>query len=391
MKAHILFVAKEREYTDHGPTSHREFRFRSGFNVGNWLFTSGMENMMSQFGATWTQRWFDTSDFISTESKVPFTHCIINCSNWINPTVAENILKFTRLIERSNLPTFAIGLGAQFKNEEERACLSANNEPFLAFIRAIKNSGGHYSVRGKATADLIEDWGEKRPPIFGCPSLLGHQPANAREPSTAEDTVVHGDQWLYKFDIPRNAIFIDQASLFHLCFPSRGLTRFKEFISIRPANQRLITKGDIVHLPSSLNHWAYLVATRKNCIGTRIHATILSILLGVPAVLLYHDSRTKELALFYGIPCTDISNISCAADALRVAEEIQTNKFKVIDAIEQNKHQFNRWCQTHKVPLTTSDQRLNPQNDNHQVAPYITWVEQVIVRLYLSFKGFLLR
>ena len=58
MKKHILFLAKEDEFILDSPRSSEEFRDRSGYNIGNWLFTSGIQNMLDESGEKWMKKSF---------------------------------------------------------------------------------------------------------------------------------------------------------------------------------------------------------------------------------------------------------------------------------------------------------------------------------------------
>lgn len=70
--------------------------------------------------------------------------------------------------------------------------------------------------------------------------------------------------------------------------------------------------------------WANGIADYGKCFGTRLHATVMALNSGVPAILVHHDSRTREMAEFAGIPAistrqasvgdTEISSLFAKAD-----------------------------------------------------------------------------
>ena len=379
MKKHILFLAKEDEFILDSPRSSEEFRHRAGYNIGNWLFTSGIQNMLDESGEKWMKKWISLESDHELKSEQPFTHCIINCSNWINLNSINEVNLITRKIKRWNIPTYAIGLGAQFKNADEKLALNLKSDSFIEFINAIIQTGGTYSVRGAQTADLISRWGLERPFVFGCPSLLGHgvpkQLANDKKL-----ICFNGDEWLYKFILIPNSFFIDQASLFHICYRQSLRTRLNSLASIKVKNRRLFGQKRIF-LPKNLGSWSHQVSKAGLSVGTRIHGTIIAILNGVPAVLLYHDSRTKELADFYGIPNMNVDLIKNSEQALSLARDLCAIPTNCKERVLQNKRDFNDWCTKNSVPLSASERKISFSTKTDAPRPYSTRLEECILKL----------
>lgn len=52
----------------------------------------------------------------------------------------------------------------------------------------------------------------------------------------------------------------------------------------------------------NFEEWLQYAASKKFCLGTRIHGTIASLMAGTPAVLVTHDSRTLEMAQIMNVP-----------------------------------------------------------------------------------------
>ena len=55
--------------------------------------------------------------------------------------------------------------------------------------------------------------------------------------------------------------------------------------------------------------WVKYLSDFKFSFGTRIHGNITSLLSGIPAVVLAHDSRTRELAEYFEIPYKKIDGL----------------------------------------------------------------------------------
>ena len=66
-------------------------------------------------------------------------------------------------------------------------------------------------------------------------------------------------------------------------------------------------------------------------VGTRIHGIQSALQAGVPAICLYHDSRTKELCYKMKIPCADIRDYVSGIDELDIERIIKSWDFEEFD------------------------------------------------------------
>ncbi len=203
-------------------------------------------------------------------------------------------------------------------------------------------------MRGERTADLVESLGMKRPFVSGCPSILGHAIPDVHASSliATPKVIYHGDEWIYKYHVPRQSLFIDQTSLFELAFSAKRIERLKYIRFYLNDNMMNMKKldGNYV-IPQNLAVWSTLVRSADIVLGTRMHGTIMALLSGTPALLFYHDERTRELAEFRGLPCLDASCIKNSDHALQVAiEEINRVGFgKFKNRSQAAKDRFSLW------------------------------------------------
>ena len=51
-----------------------------------------------------------------------------------------------------------------------------------------------------------------------------------------------------------------------------------------------------------VGEWFDFVRGQDLVVGTRLHGAVAALLQGVPAIVLYHDSRTRETCEFMGLP-----------------------------------------------------------------------------------------
>jgi polysaccharide pyruvyl transferase WcaK-like protein len=77
----------------------------------------------------------------------------------------------------------------------------------------------------------------------------------------------------------------------------------------------------------SIREWFDWIGSYDLSIGTRFHGNIAALLNGVPAIILTHDSRTRELCEFAAIPNEDVSNI----DKLDVHELYEKADFELFE------------------------------------------------------------
>ena len=51
-----------------------------------------------------------------------------------------------------------------------------------------------------------------------------------------------------------------------------------------------------------VDEWFDFVRGQDLVVGTRLHGVVAALLQGVPAIVLYHDSRTREICELFGVP-----------------------------------------------------------------------------------------
>jgi polysaccharide pyruvyl transferase WcaK-like protein len=63
-------------------------------------------------------------------------------------------------------------------------------------------------------------------------------------------------------------------------------------------------------VPDSINGWIHHVRRFTAAVNTRIHGTLMSIAAGVPAVCIWHDTRTRELSQRLRLPHISIRDFT---------------------------------------------------------------------------------
>lgn len=378
------FNAKEHEFSECFPTGYDELRFRAGFNVGNWLFTSGVYNLISGENTHVIKRWSSPFESIVEFDNLKISAQIINVSNWIHASQVILFQAFTKKIRSGKTPTYLLGIGAQVKTESDRKLLMQHKGVFKDFFSAIIDSGGNFTVRGSMTADIIEEFGLERPFISGCPSMLGHATPCIKNYSANSDHIIfHGDEWIYRYGLPNNGTFVDQTSLFQLCFADRKIQRLKAMYSVLPENIELLSSYSNKYLiPCNLQSWSSIIREHTISIGTRIHGTLIALLNEKPAYLFHHDSRTKELAQLYGIPTATLpentNQIALVEQAIAESHEFDFSNIQM--KIESIKKNFQEWSIQNKAPFKTKESQLPGNNSKLILQPFIYKSEALLIR-----------
>ncbi|MCQ4161232.1 polysaccharide pyruvyl transferase family protein [Roseomonas sp. GC11] len=250
---------------------------------------------------------------------------IIPAANWL--IAQRDTGKLASLIERADLPTVLVGIGGQsFTGKIPN--LHPNTKRFLHVVSERSHS---IAARGTFTAEVLAHNGVKNAVVTGCPSLLWHvkHPASVTRTVPTQPTKVgisgtrHEDfdkdpetgapvpsigMALLRLAYSRGFDYIAQTE-FDLLRIARGEPasadepkQVGEFLGEHdPARVTAYLKQH-ARVFSDVPSWIEYNATRDFIFGMRLHGVISSLLAGTPALLLIHDTRTREMALEAGIP-----------------------------------------------------------------------------------------
>jgi hypothetical protein len=310
-----------------------------GKNTGNLLFTNAVWNQIAGVKER-VGFFFDPEDLNNRLDSL-----IIPAANWLSPVVDFSAL--ADLIERLKIPTILIGLGAQNDNFSGEISVP---EGTWRFIQGISERSAAISVRGEYTKKLLGERGINNVVVTGCPSLghdfrsfspfgrvhvrfekgllhstrfsAGHAPF-ARNPSA------HREIFRLAFARGMDLLLQSEEEEMHL------LTQSKSAVSDDDRLKRLLQ--EIYEAPDWETLEAYI---RNHCqvffnvadwssglerydyvFGTRLHGSIMALNSGVPAFMLHHDSRTRELCEFAAIPSADAKTFNLTAANIRRAIE----------------------------------------------------------------------
>lgn len=295
-----------------------------GYNSGNMMFTEAIFRTLK--GAA------RTSFSLPPEALEGRDCIVLAAANWINSY--EDFGWLADVIERTNLPVFLIGVGAQAPLDMSIPTISVGTKRLLDIVAERSTS---ISARGTFSCEVLNHYGIKSVVATGCPSLLllGPNGPAITQPPKLDRVVLHAtrhgfgrcdemQRFLYSQAMKHGYDILLQSEAADIYF---ALGRTNNASIVKKASQAVI---DAYGVPDASGVSAYLrkhglffinypswinsMKNRSFCLGTRIHGTVAAIIAGIPAVLIAHDARTIEMAQAMNIPYIVASSIPMDRD-----------------------------------------------------------------------------
>jgi polysaccharide pyruvyl transferase WcaK-like protein len=299
---------------------------RLGRNTGNMMFTESLCQVVK--GATLCSFSVDRSEIEGADAIV------LAAANWVNSY--DDFGWLADRLELLKLPIFLVGVGVQSTASLEVPKVRPGT---LRLLQLAQDSSASISVRGSFSCEVIEQLGIKNLSMTGCPSLLLAGPYGPRIAAVSSvekhECVMHGTRHGFqKADIFQRYLYgqaqksdidiILQSELSDMMLALRAQGSDDELLAARDlANQTYggssetdVSNYLIRHAQIFFNvdDWTQYMKSKKFCLGTRIHGTVAALLSGTAAILITHDSRTKEMASSMGIPFIESSSLETDVD-----------------------------------------------------------------------------
>jgi hypothetical protein len=308
----LVVGVRQLDHSGEKPTVE-QLMLSLGQNTGNMMFTQSLTSVLE--GATWG------SFALNPEDVEQHDAIVLAAANWVNNF--DDFGWLAERLERTRLPVFLIGVGAQASNADE---IPEVNPGTLRLLSLVQDRSNSISARGNFSCEVLNRYGIKNVHPTGCPSLMlmgpeGPSPSLLREPrfdSCSIHATRHGfsptdefQTFLYRQAIKRGLDLVLQSEVADIHYVVHGRTG--EPVPDRAAQAVADVYGaapDVVEA-YLLRHgrvftqypdWIAYMQQRSFCFGTRIHGTIAALIAGTPASLIVHDSRTVELADIMGVP-----------------------------------------------------------------------------------------
>ena len=291
-----------------------------GDNSGNLVFQYAVTNAITE------DKLYIGLDLPWDPAKVR-EHCrvlVIPSANFIRENF--DLTGFVGFLEKTELPLVFLGLGAQANSFDKKEF--DFHPSIVRLISLIRERCLQTGVRGPYTANVLNDRGVDKVSVIGCPSNFinpdDNLPLKLQEKWNQESLQIAttGDEPWPKNPLKRDAerklvaltksrggIYVQQSvepfvlalrqrnpyqtvaveprtvdSLRMSLAPNMGALEFANFLT---ASMRLYFDVD---------QWLEDVSRFDLSIGLRLHGNMVPFQAGCPAIWVYHDSRTQELA-----------------------------------------------------------------------------------------------
>lgn len=304
---------------------------KTGLNTGNLYIGHAVNSLFK------TQRsfnlWEDLSDEEVDNIRSNNDIVVMGASNFINQSTDFQIPADN--LDKLKLPVIVLGIGAQAANDTvKKIKLTKGTEKFLHKISEYSVSIG---VRGDYTAELMNNLGIKNITIIGCPTYYINEDINFRVVTDGNipsgglvpalnytDISQKCDEKILKLAFNNNFRVIGQTEYleeywkWNLDYREIG-EDIKRKGDMKEKLYRKILKQDISEIKEfmrsyfyqfyDIDQWTSHIKQYNFSFGTRFHGNMIAVQNKIPALLVTHDSRTKELAEFCNIPYIDAHNL----------------------------------------------------------------------------------
>jgi hypothetical protein len=259
-----------------------------------------------------------------------YDYVFLRGSNYIHPGM--NWQQTASVLEKLKIPVLAFGIGAQAASHEALV-LSPETRRVLHLIADSTISLG---VRGAYTAEVLADIGIKNARIVGCPTAFRRNDPDLRIDLPPLDTVKHVGFTLrrevsatYAADIAtyltvQRDVIKAMAARFDVELLAQGEVEEKTLVmgnAAQHAEALATLRGNawisqwffddaLIDLYTNKMFYSDVVAdydsrvSEKDLVlGYRLHGNLMALANAVPAIYFSYDTRTREFAETFSIPC----------------------------------------------------------------------------------------
>jgi polysaccharide pyruvyl transferase WcaK-like protein len=297
-------------------------------NATHWLLTTSKQETISNHLRVRPSE----ADWINDN----FDAFVIPLANAFRPSFKGALQRLTELISQLKIPVMVLGVGAQLSLKNDFSRLQAMDAEVKNFMNVVLERSASVGVRGEATKNYLSSLGYSNTEVFGCPSMfIDREYLNVQ----ANDSIaeLHEDSKIaltFSPYVRKGEAIVEKSfkEFRNLDYFAQDIYTMRTIVSGEPLNH----EGDFPGIPNYFNHpllqsertkfhtdpisWMNDLQNYDFSFGTRIHGTIAALTSGVPATLIAHDSRTSELAEYFGIPYIRATDLKPETSAKDLAE-----------------------------------------------------------------------
>ena len=307
-----------------------------GGNAGNLVFLQATWKILGVPGARITPDRLLMQPGRADEINERYDVYVIPLANAFRRSFESQLIQMTQLIRRLRIPVVILGVGAQSDTRYDLARLKPIDPAVRAFVSAVLDRAPSIGVRGELTEAYLRSLGFRDVDVIGCPSMFlwgGRLPVEKPLAGLDSDARISLNVSPYvkamgpvvqsHLERYRNLTYVPQD------LDTLGMLLWGE--------RAAATAADPDPIPVHLSHplfredrvrfyvepWPWIADLREQdfAFGTRIHGNIAALLAGTPAYVFAHDSRTLELARYFGIPHRTMAQVPPDVDAAALYDE----------------------------------------------------------------------
>lgn len=241
-------------------------------------------------------------------------------------------------IQRTELPTVVLGLGAQAPIDDVPE-VEAPPET-VSLLKLIAERSEEIAVRGVFTAEVLNKLGIKSAIPLGCQSSIFH---GQRFPYSFNDTATTS-RILFNYTNPRDEYslieqavesefeMIGQSELWEeharegLDYDSKRIEPLFKRSKVTEEGYRNYCKKKFFSF-TCVEDWIAHTRGAGLSLGSRFHGNMVAVQAGVRALWFVHDSRTKELCEQLGLPNINIKSLENFDDVVGLCEKADMSDY----------------------------------------------------------------
>ena len=306
-----------------------------GGNSGNLVFIDAAHKLLSAPGVVIEPDLFNVRAGDAARINERYDAYVIPLANAFRLSFEPQLIQLTGLLRRLRIPVTILGVGAQATLGYDWTRLARMERSVKAFVSAVLDHGPSIGVRGELTHDYLRSLGFRDVEVVGCPSMFlwgDRMDVQKRVPQLSREsrlaiTVSPYVKAMGEIVMAHHARYPD------LLYVAQDLQTLELMVWGESAEAAATDNPIPVHLGHPLfredkvrlyvDPWPWIedLRGRDFSFGTRIHGTITALLAGTPGTVLAHDSRTLELARYFGIPHRPLTAVRPDLDAAELYDE----------------------------------------------------------------------
>jgi hypothetical protein len=288
-----------------------------GDNAGNLVFLQATHRILRTSDQRCDPGGFSVDPPLAGMVNERYDAYVMPLANAFRAQYEPKLKRMIRFIERLTIPVVILGVGAQSDPDLSFERLKPMEPSIRRFVNAVLDRGPSIGVRGELTAEYLTSLGYRDVEVIGCPSMFLHGDrveVRKRVPQLDRDSRISMN--ISPYVTAMGPISVRHVERYpNLVYIAQDLETLGALIrgggwsTQRPADDPVPLHSAHALFQSRrarfyVEPWPWMedLARMDFSFGTRIHGNIAAILAGTPAYVFAHDSRTLELARYFGIP-----------------------------------------------------------------------------------------